>query len=80
MSDNTIYLQAHKVLDMSLITSKMHLPPLPVHSLKVLRSICCLAALSLSVLSIGFYVRKCWDPVLVIIIGTFAILGVEVHK
>lgn len=53
-SDYIVYLQAHKVLDMSLTTSMMRLPPFPLHSLKILSGVCCLAALSLSVQFIGF--------------------------
>lgn len=71
MSNNAVYLEAHIVLDMSLITSIMCLLPFPVHSLKTLSGVCCLAALSLSVLLIGFNVRKSWNSVLVRIIGTF---------
>lgn len=79
MSDNTVYLQTHKLLDMSLIKNKMRLLQFPVHGLKVLSGVCCLAALS-SVTLIGFYVIQvgnyCWSELL----APFAILRVEVHK
>lgn len=52
MWDRTLHLQAHTVLDMSLILSMMCLTPFSVHGLKVLSGVC-LAAL-LSVLFISF--------------------------
>lgn len=62
---------------MYLITSLMHLPPFPVHCLKVSCGFCCLAAI-LSVLLIGFMSEKvgiqCWSELLAL----FAILMVGI--
>lgn len=79
MSDRTLHLQAHKVLDMSLILSIMYLTPFPVHGLNVLSGVCLAALLSVLFFSFSCHVKvaiQFWSELLAL----FAVLMVIIHQ